>query len=342
VSPIPRPRSSFPWATLVVVVLVLVAAAATAWLMDLLAPVGLHAPGKTAQRRGPVIVEGMTQVPIAPRAIPAYTKITRDHLFDPATGTFGFINLPPDQVAPDVVRTVPEIFGRVLASNKPAGYVFTERDFLPRGTRPGLAAGIPAGRRAIRIQAEKVKGVFGLEPGDHIDIVASVKIGAAAVGAAPAATGPYAWQIDAAARLAAARGQAAVTTVVSNGIVVAAVENRQVPTTSASLTSGLTVRTRPVQEIVLAVRPEEVGPLMEALTLDADLACLPRSGRPDEASDERTPDLVPASPFSALDANAPAGARRLDLVERIEGRTREMVPVPCAAEHAPVKPTEAR
>src|SRR6266550_4471959 len=65
--------------------------------------------------------------------------------------------LPPRAVTKEMLLNISDIIGRVLDGDKKPGYVFTDADFLPRGTREGLVAGIPAGKRAIRISAERVE-----------------------------------------------------------------------------------------------------------------------------------------------------------------------------------------
>ncbi len=64
-------------------------------------------------------------------------------------------------------------------------------------------------------------------------------------------------------------------------MVVSPVKVRNLPTTFASsLTQGATTRNMPVQEIVLAVAPEEVGLLAEAMDMKYQITCVVRSGRP--------------------------------------------------------------
>src|SRR5437762_4819081 len=72
---------------------------------------------------------------------------------------------------------------------------------------------------------------------------------------------------------------------------------RQIPVANNSMTQGLIVRTKPVQEVVIAVSPIEVAHLTEALAIGADISCVPRSGRPDDPYDSVTPESNPWSPF---------------------------------------------
>ena len=49
-----------------------------------------------------------------------------------------------------VISDFSQITGRVVDHEKPPRYPFTELDFLPKGTRPGLVAVIPPGKRNHR------------------------------------------------------------------------------------------------------------------------------------------------------------------------------------------------
>ena len=82
--------------------------------------------------------------------IPAYTKVTRDYLLNAKTGDFVLKWVQPDKVPSDLVMNVSKILNRVLAREKPAGYAFSENDFLPAGTRPGMTAGVPPGSVQLR------------------------------------------------------------------------------------------------------------------------------------------------------------------------------------------------
>ena len=90
--------------------------------------------------------------------------------------------------------------------------------------------------------------------------------------------GIYAKQLDLQARLTNWQKQATVRVVVQSGDVVEPMRTRQVPIASNTMTNGLVVRTKPVQEVVIAVLPHEVARLTEALTLNEDVECVPQSG----------------------------------------------------------------
>jgi Flp pilus assembly protein CpaB len=294
--------------------------------------------------------DGLTAVPVPARTIASYTRVTRDHFWDPANNRLTVVYLPPNSVTPEMLTRLPDILGRVLDHDKPAGFVFTDADFLPRGTREGLVAGIPAGKRAIRVEADKVQGLFGLRAGDRFDLVATLAIEAGRGGQAFGNVGGvYGQQLALQAQLSNWQKQATVRVMVQNGVVVEPMITRQVPVFTRSLTQGGITRMRPLQEIVIAVDPDEVARLTEAMAVGAEISTVPRSGRPDDPPNSITPDLRPVSPFGGGAAvasysapaigtaeptafpTAPAGLQGtgpFSMVETISGSARELKAVP--------------
>lgn len=248
----------------------------------------------------PTIPAGYVAVPISAKPIAAYVKVTRDHLFNTKTGRFASVYLPPDQITPEMKVRMNDVMGRVLDHDKPAGYVFTEKDFLPPGTREGWTAGIPPGKRAFRLDAGRIAGVHGLRAGDRIDIVASVPLDKPRHGR----TEPWASQ---------PAKQAEVRVLVQDGVIVAPVAARAMPTTTSSLTQGTRTSTRPVEEILIAVAPEEVSRLSEAETLEYGLTAVAHSGHPDDQA------------FAAERVADPPAPPRPRAIETIVGSKRHTV-----------------
>ena len=77
-----------------------------------------------------------------------------------------------------MLRDLSQIRGRVLREDHPAGYVFTETDFFPKGTRPGVAGGIPPGCRGLAVDARKIVGLDKLRQGDRFDIQVTLPLDA--------------------------------------------------------------------------------------------------------------------------------------------------------------------
>ena len=282
---------------------------------------------------------GLVAVPTPARTIPAYTRVRRDHLWDPANGQLAMIYLPPRAVTKEMIVNISDVIGRVLDHDKAPGYVFTESDFLPVGTREGIVAGIPAGKRAVRISADKVDGLYGLHAGDRFDLLATMPIDASQSGGQTFNFGGvYGQQMALQARLSNWDKQATVRVILQSAVIVEPMTTRGVPIYQSSLTEGGATRVRPVQEAVIAIDPDEVALLTEAMAVDAKLTTIPRSGRPDDPINSRTPDLSPVSPFTrpgaegARDAEsglAPdQNAKDFSVVETIMGQKRALTAVP--------------
>lgn len=286
--------------------------------------------------------EGLVAVPVSAQSIPAYTRLTRDHVWDAQHQRVAVVYLRPEAITDDMLTQVSQIFGRVLDRDKAAGFVFTTRDLAPEGTRPGLVGGIPAGKRALRVEADRVDGLFGLRAGDRFDLVATVPIEAGPGDKAMQSFGGvHAPQLALQAQLLNWQKQATVRVLVQNGVVVQPMTTRQVPVFSRTLTQGGVTRTRPVQEVVLAVDPGEVAPLTEAIAVGATVMSVPRSGRSDDDPRSVTPESRPWSPFATpglaggaalrpgtAASGAAPGSGPVTMVETIKGGRRELTAVP--------------
>lgn len=281
---------------------------------------------------------GLVAVPTPARPIAAHMRITRDHLWDTRAARIAVVYLPPTAVTREMIVNITDVIGRVLDHPKTPGYVFTESDFLPKGTREGIVAGIPAGQRAVRIPADKVEGLYGLHAGDRFDLLATMPIDASRGGGGQSFNvgGLYGQQIALEAQLSNWQKQATVRVMVQNGMIVEEMTTRGVPTFQTSLTEGGATRIRPVQEAVIAVRPADVARLTEAMAVGARITAIPRSGRPDDPIDSQTPDLRPVGPFAAPGGRTAAGSPSDDgqdassfaFVETIMGQKHTLTAVP--------------
>ena len=244
---------------------------------------------------------GMIAVPMSGERIPAYTRINRDHLANPKTHELNVLWIPKRSRSPQMLTDLSKIIGRVMDHDKPAGYAFTESDFLPVGTRAGPAAGIPAGKRSLTLDVTHLSGVFDLQAGDHIDLLATVPIEPLKGGGAR--SNPTSGVLVAQQRMASMQKRASVRPLAEDAVVVEPVKTRQKPISSSSLTQGTTTRTVPVQEIVIAVDPAEVAPVTEAVAMHVDIMCVARSGLPNDPAAKRlTPGSDPLSQVKVIDA----------------------------------------
>jgi len=235
--------------------------------------IGLLWTGWATERdeTGPGIRPGEVGVPVAALDLPAYTELQLEHLLDPATGELAAVFLPGESILESTIVDPADLIGRVLARRKAARRTFREEDFLPIGTRPGLVAGIPAGKRALRIDASRVSGIVGLQQGDRFDLVATYpgQTGTGRIESVYGSTG----SLD-------ARSNARARTVAENAAVVTALESRQLP--SGGRMGAV------VQEMVIALGPDEVAIVAEALEIAQRIDCIPRSGLPEQSEANAT------------------------------------------------------
>lgn len=271
------------------------------------------------------IPTGMVGVPVAALDLPAYTEIQLEHLLDPRTGQLAAVVLPEESILESTIVDPKALVGRVLARRKAAARVFREDDFLPVGTRPGLVAGIPKGKRALRIDAGKVGGIVGLQQGDRFDLVATDRGQATAsrVESVYGASGAGANGSSARARLIA-----------ENAAVVTALSERALPTPGRG--------EQIVQEMVIALGPDEVPLVTEALALAQRIDCIPRSGLPSESDESASAESESAASASRL--RRPGDAPIVDLIEG-DRRSLRRLPEALASDGLPAVsagPSDAR
>jgi hypothetical protein len=252
-------------------------------------------------RKGEQIPPGsMAVVVSAPlpngKPIPAYTKLIREHVWDVRKDRLSCVYLTPDKITKEMIIDLNQILGRVLKHDKPPGYVFTEQDFLPKNTLPGLTGGIPIGRKLITLDASKVEGFFGLQLGDHVDLVATFQIEMPKGGG-----GMYSSLFQTEAQMATMQKRARVRPLAQDAVLVTAEHIREKPTISKSLSQGTKVKMIPIQEVDLAVKPEEVSLINEALATDVKITAVARSGQPGDDSDTETPGSDPLSEFPVVE-----------------------------------------
>lgn len=261
---------------------------------------------------------GWVIIPVNGRTLPAYTRLSPDNVIPKY--------VPPGLVTSEVITNPKLVYGRVLKQDRPAEYAFTERDFEPKGSRDGIVAGIPSGKRSLRLDASKLEGMFGLKEGDHIDLVATVPIdGSKGFGSG---TGGMSAVMNAQAKMATMQKRAAVRVLAQDAVLVTPVTMRAKPVTVSSLTSGPQVREVPVQEVVIAVDPVEVAPISEALATNVAITCIARSGLPtDPGVASKTPGANPLDDIKVVDVIS--GKSRQAMLFATDGTP---LPTPVAAD----------
>ena len=273
--------------------------------------------------RRPIDHTGMIPVPICARTIPPYTRVTREFLVNPATGEMAQYWFHPDKLPKGVITDVHSILGRVTARQKDVAYVFSEDNFLPEGTRPGMVAGVPPGKRAMTIDIGKLEGVFGLQVGDRFDLVATIPVDKLS------SFGGADWnRVAVSVRPVAARDGNTKSqtndarTLARDAVIVSPVTVRNKPIVSSTLMQGTSVRTVPVQEIVVAVAEDEVAAITKAVDLGVPITCVAESGRPPSQAAAAAAAQNVAVPLLVRDIPAFSELMEADFRDPVSQRTR--------------------
>ncbi|MFP5406033.1 MAG: Flp pilus assembly protein CpaB [Gammaproteobacteria bacterium] len=111
---------------------------------------------------------GTQQVVVAAREINLGTALN-------AT-MFDTVSWPAGAVPSGAFGKVVELDGRVLLSSVQRGEPVLESRLAPVGTKGGLSAVIPEGKRAITVKVNEVVGVAGFAlPGNHVDVMVNTQ-----------------------------------------------------------------------------------------------------------------------------------------------------------------------
>ncbi|QDV12602.1 SAF domain protein [Rosistilla oblonga] len=235
---------------------------------------------------------GQLAFPAIAHPMKAHEAVTRDDFINPQTKQLNVVWLP-EATAEVVSRKMSDLIGRVLRRDKQAGMVLSEADFYEKGTRPGLVAGIPAGKFAMSIPASGIAGLDQLRGGDRFDLLVSLPMQEGEnliANSEPAAL--FGGIKPPSLRVGQLSRRHGVKHLVTDGMLVTLFSGKE---RSTSGPSGLTVTpggskskkaTTSTVFAELAVAPDEIGPLTEAISLGTQLTCVLRSGLPgDDGSD---------------------------------------------------------
>ena len=222
---------------------------------------------------------GMVEVPVAVRFVSAYSEILHDDLYDVRTRDLRYVLLPAEEVrSQQIVVNASELFGRVVMRDRTSGQFFRQEDLLPRGTSPGLTAGIPPGKRAFAIAADRLAGSGALRHGDHLDLLASIPLSVEKQSQGGSGWLPTGGVYGASLQM---EKQAEIRVVVHDAVVVAPVATPKFAPSAAGMTASKEVAEtmeHSTQELVLAVSADEVAKLAEAVSLGLKLTAASRSG----------------------------------------------------------------
>ncbi len=282
----------------------------------------------------------MVSFPASAISIPAFTRITADHLGDPETGELRRYYFSPGKTNKAWIANVDRLIGQVISRDVSAGFIFSEDDFAPAHTvvreinpytrlqGPDLADPRAAARLVGRVSARKLPigteiGEDDLLPPDSAEsITGGIPVGRMAIafdistvhGIASLSAGD---RFDLVTAVPYTPGDAfkalgAAVQVSSKALPQTAVTDRARATVLASAATVVAVKGTTA---TVAVRPEEVKGITKAITLGEAVFALARSGQAD-----RRPQLT-SKPGSGLTSDADP-ISKLTLVEEIVGGRR--------------------
>lgn len=285
----------------------------------------------------------LVEILVVGNPVPAYGEVTQKNVMKPNGQGMSTMLVNKAAITDDMLTSFTQVVGRVAKHDLDRMRPFRTSDFFPVGTRPGPTAGIPAGKRAMRLRASDIPGLHGLNQGDRFDIVMTTEVEIEAPKRVNRSRvddidveGPY-------APLHAAdlqpppeaptikRRMAEVKLVVEDGMVVQPVHRREEVAGSAPPVRP-NPRNKPLEEIVIAVDPAEVAALEQALALGAKIQVAMRAQAAEgDTAAGRIPDIevavedlmpTPATPDTA------APKERVRLVEVVEGGVKKIKAVP--------------
>ena len=285
----------------------------------------------SAAEAEPTAADGSIKVWTSYQPIPAFTKVGPRHLSMP-NGQLSLTPVFPDKHADVVfyeVLDVDKLLNRVLKVDKPANSAFKESDFLPEDTRAGVNAGIPPGKRGVWVDLSKVTGLADLQRGDVIDLVAAIapslqtKLDTTVLG--KVADTVMKARLEAAAAETQKASAASTWVAARAATVIVPSRKRAVPGSNPKRANAAML-----EEAFLAIEPEDVVRLSQALAQEVTLLAAPRSSQPNDAPVE-IEDQMPedaAATLRKLLTGDEEGEGTMQMVEVIRGGARETVTVP--------------
>ncbi|MGB7342880.1 MAG: hypothetical protein WBD20_01590 [Pirellulaceae bacterium] len=270
--------------------------------------------------------EGKVAMPKSLVNLNAFDVVQREDVYDLARGDDSYFWLPKSQVDahPEWIRSADDIIGRVMARDKRSDFVFSAKDFLPEGSRSGIAGGVPAGKQGFFLDAEQIPGLRFLKSGDRFDLLAS----------APEDSKDASSEYGLLMGGIKARGGkpiplSGVRILVQNAEMIALTTSGKM-TTQGGLelattdSRGRVTSNEKDERVAIAIDPAEAVPLTRALGSKTDIHMVTRSGQEsDEVADANILQGRIALPATAVAVDAFAPIKASDLAEPATGQLRQ-------------------
>lgn len=258
----PRRRSGFN--PLLAILLLLVGVVGTVGTLHATGQVHIEAIDRLLGREVRAADDGKVAVLISARPMKPGHRVQREDLWDPTTNVWRVVRVSKDQINEAWVLNPLEVEGRVLAREKLSGKAFSEADFLPPGSQEGAVSLVPDGMRLVSLDSSKVRGLDQLNFRDRFDLVVSEPVDPQLFQRAEEALERQgAGHVERRLELASLKEMAHQKVLVQDGVFIQDADGG----------------TKKEKDVLVALRPEEVMPLLEALDLERSVYCVARSGK---------------------------------------------------------------
>ena len=241
-------------------------------------------PEATASDRRPA-PEGTIPVPIPGKPLLAYQSIDANVFEEAATGYIRYAYLSKESVeAAGWITDLNEFIGRIPSLDLPVGQPIPESSLMPVGTKTGLVGATPKNRVLFFLDRETLVGADAFGFSQRLDIVASVTREPDSGGSATRSSDLTLTQ------------RTRVEPIADDVVVIMPTRSRANPT----LAEG------DAGQLILAVRPDQVGQLQFAVATDARLRATVRPATNDsdllgDATTEDQPIDVTSMSFDPLE-----------------------------------------
>lgn len=218
-------------------------------------------------------VRAANSIPVVLSMLPMQPgeQVTVPALWNQEQNTYNHMYIDKGAVAEKNYLDTPElVVGRVLRRPKPAGQAFTEFDFLPPGSKPGITGLVPDGMEALSIPADRIPGLTLLAFGDLFDLRRTVEAeqGAKEMAEEILRNRSYSSEADRLRLASIVRGPAP-RLLAQAGVVLRP-------------SSGV-FDPRNKEKIVVAVHPDDLDGVIAALDAKGDIHCSPRKKTSEDA-----------------------------------------------------------
>lgn len=226
---------------------------------------------------GEVRAANMTPVVVTSASLEPGERVTAAKLWSQEKGAFNHQYLDKDLVSDREYVALPQnVVGRVIARPKASNQAFVEADFLPKGSPEGVLGLIPDGMVSVPVDPSKVQGIRLLGYKNRFDLRVMIQ-------ADPTVREMAKEVLD--KRSYSSEGDRLRLAAISEG-----------PTQRLLAQDGMIIRqargTNRDAVVVVALHPDDVDGVIDALSSEMDIYCTARMGNSEGESERVEPQKI--------------------------------------------------